>query len=73
MLIYIFIFTIVNNLNYVFQSNKLEDYRGKNQAFYKMLEMYTKIYKLKYKNNITNMIKGNFVLCHYFIYGNFQT
>ncbi|XP_066926746.1 uncharacterized protein [Clytia hemisphaerica] len=40
------------------QSDKLEDYRGKNQAYYKMLSMYTKLYETKYDKNIKKMIQG---------------
>ena len=33
------------------KSDKIEDYKGRNQAFYKILNHYTKLYKEKYNGD----------------------
>ena len=38
-------------------SDNIEDYKGKNQAFYKILDHYTKLYKDKYNSDHEALIK----------------
>ena len=48
--------TEVDNL----KSDKIEDYKGVNEAYYKVLDHYIKLYETKYGKDIKKMIKEEF-------------
>ena len=42
------------------KSDNIEDYKGANEAYYKVLDHYIKLYQTKYGKDIKKMIQGEF-------------